>query len=106
MWVAHASELPEAGSFKTTFVGLQPVIVTRDREGEFHVLLNRCRHRASSVCEPKRGKAGAFVCPYHAWSYNLDGTLRAVPRDGAYAADFNKADYASRRAARRVSTPG
>jgi len=93
VWVAHTSELPEAGSFKTTFVGLEPVIVVRDRDGEIHVLLNRCRHRASSVCEPKRGKAGAFVCPYHAWSYNLDGTLRAVPRDGPYAADFNKADY-------------
>jgi phenylpropionate dioxygenase-like ring-hydroxylating dioxygenase large terminal subunit len=93
VWVAHASELPEAGSFKTTYVGLQPVIVTRDREDRIHVLLNRCRHRASSVCEPKRGKAGAFVCPYHAWSYNLDGTLRAVPREGPYAPDFDKADY-------------
>jgi phenylpropionate dioxygenase-like ring-hydroxylating dioxygenase large terminal subunit len=93
VWVAHASELPEATSFKTTFVGRQPVIVTRDKAGDVHVLLNRCRHRASTVCESKAGKAGAFVCPYHAWSYNLDGTLRAVPRDGAYAAGFDKADY-------------
>jgi len=93
VWVAHTSEVPEAGSFKTTFVGRQPVIVTRDRAGDLHVLLNRCRHRASIVCEPKSGKAGAFVCPYHAWSYNLDGTLRAVPRDSAYTAEFDKADY-------------
>jgi phenylpropionate dioxygenase-like ring-hydroxylating dioxygenase large terminal subunit len=94
VWVAHASELPAANSFKTTYVGRQPVIVTRDKADEIHVLLNRCRHRASSVCEPKYGKAGVFVCPYHAWSYNNDGSLRAVPRDGAYAADFDKADYA------------
>jgi phenylpropionate dioxygenase-like ring-hydroxylating dioxygenase large terminal subunit len=93
VWVAHTSELPEANSFKTTFVGLQPVIVTRDKAGDVHVLLNRCRHRASSVCEAKSGKAPVFVCPYHAWSYNNDGTLRAVPRDGAYAPDFDKADY-------------
>jgi len=93
VWVAHTSEVPDAGSFKTTFVGRQPVIVTRDRAGDVHVLLNRCRHRAAIVCEPKSGKAGAFVCPYHAWSYNLDGTLRAVPRDSAYPPDFDKADY-------------
>jgi phenylpropionate dioxygenase-like ring-hydroxylating dioxygenase large terminal subunit len=92
VWVAHTSELPEPNSFKTSYVGLQPVIVTRDKAGEIHVLLNRCRHRAATVCEPKKGKAGAFVCPYHAWSYNTDGSLRNVPRDNAYVA-FDKADY-------------
>ena len=94
VWVAHISELPQKNSFKTTFVGRQPVIVTRDKNDEIHVLLNRCRHRASSICEPKSGKQPVFVCPYHAWSYNNDGSLRAVPRDGAYASDFDKADYA------------
>jgi phenylpropionate dioxygenase-like ring-hydroxylating dioxygenase large terminal subunit len=93
VWVAHASELPSAGSFKTTYVGRQPVIVTRDKAGDVHVLLNRCRHRAATVCEPRTGQTAVFVCPYHAWSYNIDGTLRAVPRDAAYAADFDKADY-------------
>jgi len=93
VWVAHASELPSAGSFKTTYVGRQPVIVTRDKAGDVHVLLNRCRHRAATVCEPRTGQTVVFVCPYHAWSYNIDGTLRAVPRDTAYAADFDKADY-------------
>ena len=51
VWVAHASEIPDAGSFKMSHVGRQPVIVTRDREGKVHVMLNRCRHRAGSVCE-------------------------------------------------------
>ena len=73
VWVAHTSELPEAGSFKTAFVGREPVIVTRDQAGDVHVLLNRCRHRAASVCEPKKGKTVVFVCPYHAWSYNIVG---------------------------------
>jgi phenylpropionate dioxygenase-like ring-hydroxylating dioxygenase large terminal subunit len=93
VWVAHTSELPGPNTFKTTFVGRQPVIVTRDKAGDIHVLLNRCRHRAASVCEPKSGSAHVFMCPYHAWTYNVDGTLRAVPRDGAYDADFDKADY-------------
>ena len=69
VWVAHASELPGKNSFKSTFVGRQPVIVTRDGTGAVHVLLNRCRHRAASVCEAKRGKTSVFVCPYHGWSY-------------------------------------
>ena len=51
VWVAHASEVPEAGSFKNTYIGRQPVIVVRDRKQKVHVLLNRCRHRAATVCE-------------------------------------------------------
>lgn len=93
VWVAHRSELPEANSFKTSFVGRQPVIVTRDRDDRVHVLLNRCRHRAASVCEAKQGKSSVFVCPYHGWSYNIDGKLRAVPRAPGYDAGFDKADY-------------
>lgn len=46
VWVAHASEIPETGSFKTTEIGTQPVIVVRGRKGAVHTLLNRCRHRA------------------------------------------------------------
>jgi len=69
VWVAHASEIPEAGSYKNTTIGRQPVIVVRDRKQKVHVLLNRCRHRAATVCEGKKGKANSFVCPYHGWSY-------------------------------------
>jgi phenylpropionate dioxygenase-like ring-hydroxylating dioxygenase large terminal subunit len=94
VWVAHASELPGKNTFKTTYVGRQPVIVTRDADQQVHVLLNRCRHRASSVCEAKRGKASVFVCPYHGWSYDVDGALRKVPHMGGYDEGFDKADYA------------
>ena len=93
VWVAHASELPGKNTFKTAHVGRQPVIVTRDKEGKVHVLLNRCRHRAASVCEQKKGKASVFVCPYHGWSYDVDGKLRKVPHAAGYSEDFNTADY-------------
>ena len=79
VWVAHESEVPEAGSFKTTQVGDQPVIVTRDRKGNFNTLLNRCRHRGATVCDQRSGKANGFTCPYHNWSYTLDGRLRGIP---------------------------
>lgn len=93
VWVAHASEIPNNGNFVRSYVGKQPVIVVRDKTGEVNVLLNRCRHRAASVCEQKRGKTSVFVCPYHGWSYGLDGKLRAVPHASVYGEDFDKAEY-------------
>ena len=79
VWVAHESELPRAGDFRTAYVGRQPVIVSRDRRGGINVLVNRCRHRGASLCEVPKGNANGFTCPYHAWSYALDGKLRGIP---------------------------
>lgn len=93
VWVAHASELPEVGSFKSHWVGRQPVIVVRDRKKQVHVLLNRCRHRAATVCEHKKGKTNSFVCPYHGWSYALDGSLRGVPHPESYADMLDKGEH-------------
>ena len=93
VWVAHASELPGGNTYKTTHVGREPVIVTRDKAGAVHVLLNRCRHRAASLCEFRTGKASVFVCPYHGWSYDVDGALRKAPFAEGYGEDFDKADY-------------
>lgn len=93
VWVAHDSELPGPNSFKTSWVGPQPVIVTRDKQGAIHVLLNRCRHRAATVCAQKRGRASVFMCPYHGWSYNMEGALRGVPRSEGYGESFNRADF-------------
>ncbi|ATE62040.1 aromatic ring-hydroxylating oxygenase subunit alpha [Thauera sinica] len=92
VWVAHASEIPEAGSYKNTYIGRQPVIAVRDRKQQVHVLLNRCRHRAATVCEGKKGKTNSFVCPYHGWSYSLDGALRGVPHPESYADQLDKGE--------------
>ena len=70
VWVAHESEIPEAGSFKMATIGRQPVIVNRDRKGNFNVLLNRCRHRGRQRLRSPKGKANGFTCPYHSWSYS------------------------------------
>ncbi|MFI0448840.1 Rieske 2Fe-2S domain-containing protein [Actinomadura sp. 6N118] len=90
VWVAHDSELPKAGSFKSTHVGRQPVIVTRDRKGNINTLLNRCRHRGASVCEQRQGNVNGFTCPYHAWSYGLDGKLRGIPYPDGYEGVMEK----------------
>lgn len=90
VFVAHDSEFPDKGSFKLSNVGLEPVIVVRDRKGAIHVMVNRCRHRAATVCEVKKGKTASFQCPYHGWGYALDGSLRALPYPEQYGDDFDK----------------
>lgn len=97
IWVAHESELPTPGSFKSTHVGRQPVIVTRNRKGQLNTLLNRCRHRGASICEQKQGVANGFTCPYHAWSYSLDGQLRGIPYPDGYEGVVEKGDLSLRK---------
>lgn len=92
VWVAHVSELPKPGDFRSTFVGRNPVIVVRDRKDEIHVLENRCRHRGATVCEKTKGNATGFTCPYHSWSYGLDGKLRGLPYSDGYDDVIEKAD--------------
>ena len=92
VWVAHESEIPKAGDFRTAWVGRRPVIVTRDRRGGINVLLNRCRHRGASVCETPKGNGNGFTCPYHAWSYSLDGALRGIPYPEGYEDVVEKKD--------------
>lgn len=93
VWIAHESEFPDKGSFRLSNVGLEPVIVVRDRKGNIHCMVNRCRHRAATVCEIKQGKTSSFQCPYHGWGYGLDGSLRAVPYPDQYGDDFDKAQH-------------
>lgn len=90
VWVAHESEIPDPGCFKSSVVGKQPVIVVRDRKRNVNVLLNRCRHRAATVCEHQKGKTNNFVCPYHGWGYGLDGALRGVPNPESYGDILDK----------------
>lgn len=92
VWVAHDSELPGKNDWITTHVGKQPVIVNRDKHGQVRVMLNRCRHRGATICERKKGNSPGFVCPYHAWTYGTDGSLKGLPLPKGYK-DFDKADY-------------
>ena len=78
VYVGHESEVPNPGDYKTSFIGRVPVILSRDESGRLHVLENRCMHRGSTVCAREFGHTDAFICPYHAWTYRLDGSLAAV----------------------------
>jgi phenylpropionate dioxygenase-like ring-hydroxylating dioxygenase large terminal subunit len=79
-WICagHISELARAGDWLTAELGAESAIVTRGEDGAIRAMANVCRHRGSRLCVGARGHATLITCPYHAWSYHLDGRLRAA----------------------------
>ncbi|WP_218182691.1 aromatic ring-hydroxylating oxygenase subunit alpha [Pseudomonas gingeri] len=84
VYVGHESEIPEANDFVMKSIGPQPVIMTRDRDGNIHLLLNRCAHRGNQVCLSEKGNARTFTCPYHGWTFANTGQLRGFPFPTGY----------------------
>jgi choline monooxygenase len=78
-YVGHLGQVAEPGSYFTGRAGLLPIVVTRDREGALAAFVNVCRHRGFQVAQGK-GRRASLQCGYHAWTYGLDGRLRAAPR--------------------------
>ena len=78
VWLLAGREADVAnpGDWLTLEIGPESVIVVRDRSGALHAHYNVCLHRGNRLCEPGRGHAPTFSCRYHAWEWNLDGTLR------------------------------
>ncbi|WP_226505025.1 aromatic ring-hydroxylating dioxygenase subunit alpha [Pseudomonas sp. MWU16-30317] len=91
-YLAHESEIPEPNDYVRKKLGLRPIIVTRDREGNVHAMLNRCSHRGATVCRHEKGNARRFTCPYHNWSFENTGALVGVPMPDAYGPDFDKSE--------------
>lgn len=79
VYLAHESQLCDEGSYVTARLGRHPVIVCRDSHGEINVLMNRCTHRGTLLCDQPSGVAREFRCPYHSWTFDLGGRLRGVP---------------------------
>ena len=78
-YAGHTGELDGPGSFFPTQVGGLPVIVALDNDGRLRGYLNICRHRGTVLVDEPQ-KRGTIQCPYHAWTYGLDGSLRGAPR--------------------------
>jgi len=91
VYVGHASEVPQPGDYATKAVGLQSVIMARHTDGKVYVLHNRCTHRSSQVCHEPAGHGDRLTCPYHGWSFAMNGELKTVPGPGGYDQSFDKA---------------
>ena len=84
VFVGHESEISSPNDYVRKKLGPQDVIMTRDRHGVVHLLLNRCAHRANLVCDDAQGNSSSFRCPYHGWTFKNDGELLGYPYNKGY----------------------
>ena len=85
--VCHVSDIPDMGDFHTLDYAGESVVVVRGRDGALNAFTNVCRHRGARLLDGPSGCAKKLVCPYHAWTYDLDGRLTGVPMRETYAMD-------------------
>jgi Rieske 2Fe-2S family protein len=91
--VGREAQIPEPGDYFLQQVGPENIIIVRDQQGRVRAYYNVCRHRGSRMCTTEAGRfPKAIQCPYHAWTYGLDGRLIGAPHM-AEVRDFDKADY-------------
>jgi Rieske 2Fe-2S family protein len=90
--VGHQSRIVQAGDYFTAEIAGESLIVVRDKRGEIHGFYNVCRHRGSRLIENRNGQSQGIQCPYHAWTYGLDGRLIGAPHMDDVPG-FDKADY-------------
>lgn len=84
IYVGHESQVPQPGDYYTTQVGRQPVVMARHTDGQIYVLENRCPHKGALVCPERAGHANRFMCMYHGWRFDCDGSLVSVPVHSGY----------------------
>lgn len=84
VFVGHESEVPQANDYVRKRLGMQDVVMTRDKDGEVHLLLNRCAHRGNQVCDDAQGNSSSFRCPYHGWTFRNTGELLGYPYNKGY----------------------
>jgi glycine betaine catabolism A len=91
--VGRLESLPQTGDFFLADVAGESLIVTRDAVGNLHAFYNVCRHRGTRMCESVQGHFnGSIQCPYHAWTYGLDGALK-VARNMQDVEGFDTSDF-------------
>ena len=93
IYVGHESQVSQPGDFYTTRLGAENVVMVRDKSGALNVIYNRCGHKGAKVVARRCGSAKGFRCPYHGWTFKLDGGLRGVPAAAGYKeTGFDKDD--------------
>lgn len=93
LFLAHTDQFHKPGDFFATYMGADPVVVTRDKGGKIRAFLNSCRHRGARVCRADSGTTRSFTCSYHGWSYDLEGRLISVPNRDGYPDSFHPDDW-------------
>lgn len=87
---ADLAYVAKPGDFVTKMIGYEPVLIVRDDDNELHVFANICPHRGTVIMKGSGNCESRMVCPYHGWSYNPDGTLRAIPNQRGFDDQFDR----------------
>lgn len=90
--LGHVNDAVEPGDYFTGEIGRDSIAVIRGQDGELRAFRNVCRHRASRILEGQGTCRGVIRCPYHGWTYRLDGSLMAIPQEDTFE-EFDRADY-------------
>src|ERR1700728_5336012 len=90
LMIGFESELPEAGSYMAVTIAQSSVLLVRGRDAVIRGFHNTCRHRGSQLCEEGHGRSTKLICPYHKWTYDLDGRLIGAAR---MPSDFKPGDH-------------
>ena len=94
LFVAHESQISRVGDFLTNTMGEESVVVCRDSRSRVRVFVNSCRHRGVPICRVEQGNAKSFTCPYHGWTYDIQGRLVGVPQlDTSYHGELNRDEW-------------
>jgi anthranilate 1,2-dioxygenase large subunit len=91
--IAHESELPNPGDFKTTKLVDVPLLIARGQDGTVRVFFNDCSHRGNQLETASFGTKTEFECPYHRWLFSTEGQLIGCPNQSGYSPGFNRKDY-------------
>ncbi|WP_340536920.1 aromatic ring-hydroxylating oxygenase subunit alpha [Nocardioides sp. GXZ039] len=81
VFLAHDSMIPRAGDFLQTYIGEDPIVVARQKDGSVRAFLNQCIHRGMRICRADEGNARSFMCSFHGWTYDTAGNLTGVPHE-------------------------
>lgn len=92
IYLAHESQIPNKNDYFTGFMGRQPIVIARNRNGELNCFINACSHRGAMLCRHKRGNKSTYTCPFHGWTFNNSGKLLKVkdPDEAGYPDQFNR----------------